>query len=271
MSLTDEYLEQSWNRDAVTNFLSMSRRDLAYAFSVFDVTDTFERISSCQRELGIAISLHGVAIYCLAQAAALHPDTLTYRYRDRLITFKNADITTTMLKRLPDGSRHLALYTFRGAQHKTMAQIQWELRTAMRTPLLERPPIPGRLGRLTRRFLYWRMQHNPFLFNKYLGNLIVTTTQSQGLVKPFYAMAPSPYTLSLLLGSVTEETRLNAQNQPVVRKLLHISGASDHAIIDGHPVSRFTLTLAKLFESAAGLDADFVAQMQRYLAGENHE
>ncbi|MGZ5581298.1 MAG: hypothetical protein ACXWGW_19635 [Methylobacter sp.] len=271
MPLANDHIEQPWSRDAVTNFLSMSRRDISYAFSEFDVTDTFERIGSCQRELGIGISLHGVAIYCLAQAAALHPDALSYRYRNRLITFRNADVTTTMLKRLPDGSRHLALYTFRGAQHKTMAQIQWELRTAMRKPLLERPPIPGRLGRLARRFLYWRMQRNPFLFNKYLGNLMVTTAQSQGLNIPFYATAPSPYTLSLLLGPVTEQTRLDAQKQPVVRKLLHISGASDHAIIDGHPVSRFTLTLAKLFESAAGLDDDFIAEMQRYLAGETHE
>jgi len=271
MSLANEHIEQAWNRDAITNFLSMARRDTSYAFNEFDVTDTLDLISRYQRELGIGISLHGVAIYCLAQAAALHPDTLTYRYRNRLITFRNADVTTTMLKRLPDGSRHLVLYTFRGAQHKRMAQIQWELRTAMRTPLLERPPIPGRLGRLAKRFLYWQMQHNPFLFNKYMGNLIVTTTQSQGFNSPFYAMVPSPYTLSLLLGSVTERTRLNAQSQPVVRKILHISGGSDHAIIDGHPVSRFTLTLAKLFESAEGLDADFVEQMQRYLAGESHE
>jgi len=271
MSLTDEYLEKTWNRDAVTNFLSMSRRDISYAFSEFDVTDTFERISSYQRELGIGISLHGVAIYCLAQAAALHPDTLTYRYRNSLITFRNADITTTMLKKLPDGSRHLVLHTFRGTQQKSMAQIQWELRTAMRTPLLERPPIPGLLGRLTRRFLYWRMQHNPFLFNKYLGNLMVTTAQSQGLNTPFYATAPSPYTLSLLLGPVTEQIRLNEEKKPVARKLLHVSGCSDHAIIDGHPASRFTLTLAKMFESSAGLDANFVTEMQCYLAGENHE
>jgi hypothetical protein len=271
MSLSHDFIEKPWQRDAITNFLGMARRDSSYGLSEFDVTDTLERISNYQRRLGIGISLHGVAIYYLAQAATLHPDTLTYRQRNHLVTFRDADVTTTMLKRLPDGSRHLMLHIFRGAQNKSMAQIQWELRTAMRTPIQELPPEPGWLERITKRLICWRMQHDPFLFKKRMGNLIITTTQSQGFDKPFYAVVPNPYTLSLLLGSISEQLRMNAEQQPVARKMLHVTGCVDHAIMDGHPVSRFTLTLAKLFESGAGLDEGFVTEMRQYLAGEKHE
>ena len=51
----------------------------------------------------------------------------------QLITFDDADISTLIDKRFPGGVRMPAVYTVRQAQNKSLAQINFELRQAMRT------------------------------------------------------------------------------------------------------------------------------------------
>jgi hypothetical protein len=264
MSFNTNFTERPWDRWHIANFLSMSRPYAAGAFAEIDITDTLDKIKHCQRESGIAISLHGVSLYYFVQAAILHPLTLTYRYRNRLITFEDVNVSTPILQRNPNvhDQRSLTRYTFRSAQTKSMAEIQWELRNAMRSPPAQNQQNFGFFQRFARRYHCWRMYYNPFLFNELMGNLIITNVQSSGLKVPFNVVSPSPYTMGIIIGSVSEHVRLDREGKPIVRKLLNISGIADHAVIDGFPISRFSVTLSDLFESGVGLDADFIDEIK---------
>ena len=265
------FTQSLWERDHITDFLSMSRPYTCGAVTEIDITDTLERISECERELKMAISLHGVIIYYFAQAAIQHPLTLTYRYRNKLVTFQDADIATSILRKQPDGQRCLTSYIIRVAQNKSMAQIQWELRKAMREPMTEMPVNFGFFQHFYKRFLCWRMLRNPFLFKARMGNLGITNLQSPGLKIPFNIFGLNPYTLGLAIGTVTNHVRMNQQGVPIERKILSLSGLMDHAIIDGYPVSQFSVTMSNFLSSSTGLDADFIKEMRNLKAGKIHE
>jgi hypothetical protein len=265
MSFNTNFTERPWDRWHIANFLSMSRPYAAGAFGEIDITDTLDKIKHCQRESGIAISLHGVSLYYFVQAAILHPLTLTYRYRNRLITFEDVNVSTPILQRNPNvhDQRSLTRYTFRSAQTKSMAEIQWELRNAMRATPAKSQKNLGFIERLARRYHFWRMYHNPFLFNELMGNLLITNLQSPGLKIPFNVVVPNPYTVGIIIGSISDHIRLDKQGNPTVRKLLSISGVANHAVIDGLPISRFSVTLSNLFESGIGLDVDFINEIKQ--------
>jgi hypothetical protein len=139
----------------------------------------------------------------------------------------------------------------------------------MKTPLAGISKREHLLKRLWMRFVCWRMFHNPFLFKEHMGNLFITNLQSPGLNIPFNIVAPNPYTLALAIGSVTNQIRPDKDGKPIVRKILSVSGIADHAVVDGFPLSRFSVTVSQLLESATGLNDDFVKEMLQFKKGES--
>ena len=120
-------------RNAVETVLQLHRPYTTWGMCEADVTEAVAAIRRLQRQLKCAISFHAYIIYCLAQAAKQHPGVLCFRFKKQLITFDDADISTLIDKRFPGGVRMPAVYTVRQAQNKSLAQINFELRQAMRT------------------------------------------------------------------------------------------------------------------------------------------
>jgi len=261
MSTALKFTQSPWQRRSIMNFLRMSRPYMFTAVAEIDITEILNKINECQRQLKMAISLHGVMIYYLAQAAIQHPQTLSYRYGGQMVSFEDADIASTMLRLCPDGKRRLMLYIFRAAQNQSLAQIQWQLRQALRIPAAENPVMPGFFGGLYRRFWCWRMSHNPFLFKTHMGNLGITNLQSVSPNIKFNFFAPNPYTLCIGIGGVSDQVRLDSKGKPEVRKILSVNVNADHAVLDGYPVAEFALTISKML-SEDSFDDNFVREMQ---------
>lgn len=252
-------------RNAVETVLQLHRPYTSWGMCEADVTEVVAAIRRLQRQLKSAISFHAYIIYCLAQAAKQHPSVLCFRFKKQLITFDDADISTLIDKRFAGGVRMPAVYTVRQAQNKTLAEINFELRQAMRTDQSQVAAVRLRQG-LTRapgfirRLAGWWMARNPFVLRRFHGTLGLTSLQAQGFNRPFFAIAPNIFTLTLAVGAISERLGKNNAGEYSIRKMLCLSAGADHLVIDGAPLARFAQCLIAQIESAAGLDAQFVAQ-----------
>jgi len=249
----------------VETVLQLHRPYTTWGMCEADVTEVVATIRRLQRQLKCAISFHAYIIYCLAQAAKQHPGVLCFRFKKQLITFDDADISTLIDKRFPGGVRMPAVYTVRQAQNKSLAQINFELRQAMRTDQSQVEAVRLRQG-LTRAPAFIRrlvakwMARNPFVLRKFHGTLGLTSIQAQGFDRPLFAIAPNIFTFTLAVGAIAERVCQNMAGEYVSRKILCLSAGADHLIIDGAPLARFAQCLIEQIESAAGLDAQFVEQ-----------
>lgn len=260
-------------RNAVETVLQLHRPYTTWGMCEADVTEAVAAIRRLQRQLKCAISFHAYIIYCLAQAAKQHPGVLCFRFKKQLITFDDADISTLIDKRFPGGVRMPAVYTVRQAQNKSLAQINFELRQAMRTDQSQVEAVRLRQG-LTRAPAFIRrlvakwMARNPFVLREFHGTLGLTSIQAQGFNRPLFAIAPNIFTFTLAVGAITERVCQNAAGEYMSRKILCLSAGADHLIIDGAPLARFAQCLIEQIESAAGLDAHFIQESQALINGQ---
>jgi pyruvate/2-oxoglutarate dehydrogenase complex dihydrolipoamide acyltransferase (E2) component len=242
-----------------------------------DVTDSLAAIRRIEKELRIAVSFHAFAVYCVVQAAMQHPLMHTYRYGKKLITFEDIDLLSPIDKRLPGGLRIPVGHIIRAAQNKTLAEINWEIRRAVRAPdLAEDAAVQARrkLARSPywlRRMWAWQCKRNPVWLKRTNGTMLVTNVQSQTAVNPMFAIVGTVHTTSVAIGNITPRLQLNSEGKVVSRKMLCLSGVADHDIVDGMGIARFSHLLARLLESGAGLDENFVQQTRSLINKESHE
>ena len=259
-------------RNAMETVLQLHRPYTTWGMCEADVTEAVAAIRRLQRQLKCAISFHAYIIYCLAQTAKQHPGVLCFRFKKQLITFDDADISTLIDKRFPGGVRMPAVYTVRQAQNKSLAQINFELRQAMRTDQSQVEAVRLRQG-LTRAPAFIRrlvakwMARNPFVLREFHGTLGLTSIQAQGFNRPLFAIAPNIFTFTLAV-AITERVCQNAAGEYMSRKILCLSAGADHLIIDGAPLARFAQCLIEQIESAAGLDAHFIQESQALINGQ---
>ena len=270
-----EYSERPWPwiRNAILAGLEQTRPHACWGFGEVDVTHTLERIQTRQRELRVAVSFPAFIIHAHAHAAAAHPEVLTYKHGRRLVTFRDSDVLTTIERNI-GGTRVAAAYIVRAAQTKSLAQINWEVRQAVRTPLPADPAIGlrrrvAKLPTFVRRLVSWKVRRDPHLVRRLYGTTAVTILQAPGLRAPFWGLPPLIGSMALGVGSITDRLALDAQGRPVTRKHLCLSGVADHAVIDGAPLARYAQVLCARLESAEALEDDaFAAETRELQAAE---
>ena len=120
--------------------MDQSRPHAIYGLGEADVTEALAAIRHPERQLRVAVSLHAFIVYCFVQAAREQPVAQTYRHKNKLITFEDIDLLTPIDKRLPNGVRLPVGHIVRAAQTKTLAQINWELRQAVKAADLADDP-----------------------------------------------------------------------------------------------------------------------------------
>lgn len=260
------FRESPWPplRNAVLAVLEQSRPHTCWAQLEIDVSETLARLRRCQEELRLAVSLHAVVLHTLAHAAALHPGVMTYRHGRRLVTFDEADVGTTIDRRI-QGQRIPALYCVRAAHRKSLAQLNWELRSALHPQGLLDPAIPlrrrvARLPAFLRHGFDAVVRRNPHWVRRLYGTLALTNLQSPGLVFPFWGLPPTVCTLTAAVGSLVDRVALDASGRPVSRRMLCMTGAADHAVVDGMALSRFTVEFARRLSNVPALDEAFVRE-----------
>jgi pyruvate/2-oxoglutarate dehydrogenase complex dihydrolipoamide acyltransferase (E2) component len=242
-----------------------------------DVTDSLAAIRRIEEELRIAVSFHAFIVYCVVQAAMQHPIMHTYRHGKKLLTFEDIDLLSPIDKRLPGGVRIPVGHIIRAAQNKTLAQINWELRQAVRaSDLAEDATVQARrkLARSPwwlRRMLAWQCKRNPYWLKRMTGTMIVTNVRNRAAANPVFAIIPTVHTTSVAVGNITSRLQLNSEGKVVTRKMLCLAYAADHDIVDGMPMANFAHTVARLLETGAGLDETFLRETRNLIDKESHE
>jgi hypothetical protein len=269
-----DFHEKPWPplRNIVLGYLEQARPHTIWGTGEIDVTEPLLRLKHCQRELRIAISFHAVILHALAQAAALHPGVLTYRHGRKLVTFTEVDVCTTIDRKI-EGHRMPGVHCVRSAQRKSLAAINWELREAINRPVPNDPVVAqrrrfARLPAFVRRWLGGKVSANPHLLRRIYGTIGLTNLNSHGLNRPLWALPPTLCTVTVASGSIVDRLASDGHGGAVVRRHLCVTGAADHAVIDGMPLSRFTLEFCQQLESGAALDDAFIAETRRLMAAD---
>src|SRR5947207_2441245 len=171
--MPNDFRETPWPplRNAILSVLRQHRPHTVYGFGEVDITDTLVTLRSYQETIRIAVSFHAFILYCLSRAAHEHPTVHTYRFGKKLITFGEIDIGTLIEKRVPGHGRLPVQYVLRGANRKSLAEINWELRQASRSDPASDPNVRLRrtvahLPGFVRRLVSWRIGRNPFWLKK---------------------------------------------------------------------------------------------------------
>lgn len=257
-------------RNAVLGVLEQARPHVVWGFGEIDVTDTLAQLKHCQRELRLAVSFHAVVLHALAQACAAHPGVMTHRHGRKLVTFDEVDVCTTIDRKI-HGHRIAAAYCVRSAQRKTLAQLNWELRTVINQPL---PPDPAihlrrrfaRLPDFARHFVNRIVTRNPHWVRRLYGTVGLTNLQSHGFSRPFWGLPPTVTTLTMAVGTIADRVALDDAGRAVRRKHACIAGAADHAVIDGMALSRFSYHFTQRLEQSAALNDAFIEETRRLMA-----
>jgi hypothetical protein len=256
-------------RNAVLGYLEQARPHACWGHGEVDITDVLVRLKSCQRELRLAVSLHAVILHALSRASVAHPGVLTYRQGRKLVTFEEADVCTTIDRRIA-GHRIAAAYCVRGAHRKSLAALNWELRSAINQPLPPDPAIRWRrrfaaLPDFARWWVNRMVTRNPHWVRRLYGTVALTNLQSHGLNRPFWGFPPTVCTLTLAVGTVVDRVALDPAGRAVNRKHLCMVGGADHAVVDGMALSRFAYHFIQLLEPGSALDSAFVDETRRLI------
>ncbi len=261
-------------RNTVLAVLEQARPHTCWALLEADVSNTLARLQHCQQSLRLAVSLHAVVLHALARAAAANPGVLTYRHGRKQITFTEADVATTIDRRIL-GHRIPALHCFRAAHRKSLAQTNWELRAALHQPPSTSDPAVRTRRRvaslpalLRRAFNAW-VRHNPHQVRRLYGTIGLTNLQTPHLHSPFWGLPPTVCTVTVAVGSLTRRPNPNPNPGPAAPlHTLCLAGAADHAVVDGMALARFTADFNRLLSSDHGLDDRFIDETRQLAAAD---
>jgi pyruvate/2-oxoglutarate dehydrogenase complex dihydrolipoamide acyltransferase (E2) component len=256
-------------RELVTDALTAAHKaHVAHAFAEVDVSQAMAAIEMYKAAAPQGPSFTAFLVYCLGRAVAEHPVLHAYRKgRKKLVISDDVDVSTMIEKRKPDGALVPVSYVVRGANRKSLAEINGELRQAVRSDLAGDPGVSYRrrimrLPRSARRLLWWWVTRDPDRFRRQWGTVMLSNVGSCMLPRPFFAMADSFFTCTLTIGGRYERVAW-VDGRPEPRQTLNVTVTVDHDIVDGGPAARFGQSLTRLIEEGAGLDDAFAAQAAR--------
>jgi pyruvate/2-oxoglutarate dehydrogenase complex dihydrolipoamide acyltransferase (E2) component len=253
-------------RELIVDALTVGHRThMAHGMMELDISRPAALIEKYKEQIPEGVSFTAFLAYCLGRAVGQHKMLHAYRKgRKKLIVFDDVDVNTLLEKRKPDGSMVPVIYLVRGANHKSLAQINHELRRAARSDLYDDPGVRRRrqLMRLPaplRRLVWWWMRRDPARLREQWGTVGLSNAGSFISPRPSWAISITFLTCALLVGGKFDKVYW-VDGRAVPRKTLSVTVTVDHDIVDGAPGARFGETLAQLIEGAAGLDDDFVRE-----------
>jgi pyruvate/2-oxoglutarate dehydrogenase complex dihydrolipoamide acyltransferase (E2) component len=272
------YEELPWPRirELVVDAMTVGHRaHMAHGIGELDISRASALIEQYKSKLPSGVSFTAFLVYCLGHAIDEHKMLHAYRKgRRRLIVFDDVDVNTLLEKRKPDGSMIPVFYIVRGANHKSLAQINHEMREASRSDLYDDPGVRRRrqilrLPRALRHLIWWWLRRDPARFKQQWGTVGLSNVGSFISPRPSWGISISFLTCALIVGGMFDKVYwVNGGAEP--RKTLSVTITVNHDIIDGAPGARFTETLAQLIEGAAGLDDNFLEEAMA-LRGIKHE
>jgi hypothetical protein len=239
------------------DWLDLQRRQHAvYILLEVDITTARQSIREYRARTGQPLSLTAFIAACWARD--IEENKLLHAYRKgrgKLVLFEDVDVTVAV-EREVEGQKIPVPLIIRAANKKELGEINQEIRAA-RTG--ENPQSRGMrwlplwllLPAFIRRFTWKRLLSNPYRRKRITGTTFVTNAGMFGSGTG-WAISPSSYTSSLLVGSIARKPGVVGERIEV-REYLCLTVGVDHDVIDGAVAARFVQRLKKLIESGGGL------------------
>ena len=246
-------------RDLVVDFVAVGRTVPSMCgFIEVDVTAAKMKLAALVAQ-GQKLSFTAYLVFCLSRALEKHPMLQGYRRGKRIVLFDDVDVNTLLEKQKPDGSLVPVMYVVRGANRKSLTEIDQELKGAVRSDLLDDPGVKrrARLLRLPacvrRGLLHWA-RRDPFVMKRHWGTVGLSNVGSQLSSRFAVGTSFSVLTLAVIAGGTATKVMWHGE-QAVPRQMLGMTFLVDHNLVDGAPASRFAEDFAQLLESAFGLES----------------
>jgi pyruvate/2-oxoglutarate dehydrogenase complex dihydrolipoamide acyltransferase (E2) component len=235
----------------------MQRRHIVHALLEIDITAARRAIHAYRRNARQRLSLTTFVVSCVARAVADDPQMHAYRRGRKLVLFDDVDIAV-LVEREIEGKQIPIPYIVRGANRKSLAEIEAEIHAAQRDPLpysKAQRLLP--LWLLVPRFLrraFWRaVLHSPHRRKRITGTVTVTAIHMFGRGWG-WGLPLTYYTLCVTLGGVSKRPRSVRSDAPrelhvEEREFLALTLSVDHDVVNGAPAARFASRLRELIEN----------------------
>lgn len=218
------------------------------------------QIEELREKCGILVPVEVFFIYCYSRAVNKYKHMQIYRMRrSKLILFKNVDIYVHYGEKEIHGKRER---TFRNAAKKSLAELLYEyfaqddLRDVLNTAVKDKGNGKEKekfWHRLFKSLRNWNLS-DPFVLKDLYGTVGLFHYGFDEIRRATWFVPESkPFTCSISLGSIYDCVTI-VDEKPVIVRMLTLSALVDHEVVDGVPGVVFGEYLAKLLESAEGLN-----------------
>lgn len=259
-------VEMSLARRVMVNMLALPRpKHQIFGLLELDVTAVRKFLADHKAATGETLSFTGYLTFCLAQAVNEHKEVQAYlKGRKRLVKFDDVNVGLMVEKKVGD-KRAVTGHVISGANYKTYLDIHREIRRVQSKPA---PPDSGRKNRFFSSLLVsWPlsslfrglfgivMRTYPAIYASRVGTVGVSAVGMFGEGHSGWGVAPLPYSLGLIIGSIAWKPAV-VEGRVEPREILNLTVVFDHDIVDGAPAARFMRRFTELVESSYGLDVD---------------
>jgi pyruvate/2-oxoglutarate dehydrogenase complex dihydrolipoamide acyltransferase (E2) component len=242
-----------------------SRRHIIHGLVEIDVTRVRQLMREHKAQTGESLSFTAFLAACVGHAVAMNKEVHAYRnWRNQLVLFDDVDIQI-QIERDIQGRKFPVPHIVRGANNKTMRDIQEEIRAVQAQPMSGRGvkvlPWVTLVPSFVSQIFLWFMLKNPRLVKEFLGTVGLTAIGMFGDRGGWGIGLPSLHTLGIVVGGIAKRPAL-VDGKIEAHEYLSVTLNFDHDIIDGAPAARFTQQLSDLIESAYGLGDSTVGSEQ---------
>jgi pyruvate/2-oxoglutarate dehydrogenase complex dihydrolipoamide acyltransferase (E2) component len=235
------------------------RKHATHALLELDVTQARHLLDQYKKKTKTSLSFTSWIVKCVAQAASEHPIINAYKYgKKKIIIFEDVDIPIPIEREI-NGEHIPMAYIVRQANKKSLKEISKEIRSALHETVDTKTQVLGKqLTRIERLALYsptfiqkliiWIVRRNGKFKKKYMGTIGVTAIGMKGRFPAWVVPLGGTISALIVVGGITKKPGV-VENQIKIREYLHLTLTTDHDLIDGGPLVRFTEHLIELIES----------------------
>lgn len=227
-----------------------------YGLVEIDVTRPRRLMEEHKARTGEAPSFTAFLAACVGQSVARHPEMQVYRtWSNRLVFFDDVDIQIQVERNL-HGQTFPVPHIVRAANHKTVWDIQDEIRAVQAAPTHGQAVKGVRwltaLPSFARQFCFWFLLKHPRLIKHFIGTVGVTAIGMFADRGGWGMGLPSPHTFGILAGGIANRPVL-VDGKVEAHGMLCVTLHFDHDLVDGAPATRFAQHLIEMIEAGYGL------------------
>jgi pyruvate/2-oxoglutarate dehydrogenase complex dihydrolipoamide acyltransferase (E2) component len=234
------------------------RKHTTHELLELDVTNGKQLIKQYKETSGNHLSFTGWIIKCAAQALSEHKQLNAYRKGKKIYYFDDVDVPIPIERKI-NGEDVPMAYIIKQATEKSLEDITQEINSALKQTPDGNKQLLGRktytwLERFAfstpvvlQKLLIRIIRNRPLLRKKYMGTLAVTAVGMKGKIPGWIIPMGGTTTILIVVAGIMKKPRV-VNDEITSRDILHVTVTTDHDLIDGGPLARFTDRFIELIE-----------------------